>query len=193
MALTLLVGGAVALAAGEQVSRGEGYLIVAMVVGYMFSFGISWGFGAWLYISEVMPLRVRGKAVGLCTATNWGPANVISAFVTPMMIAGPMGAGGALLFFGALSTLVVPFAALCLPETKGRTLEEITPMFRFATCSDFRRFAKGNLARGDGMGLGSPAAVKVVDTETGPEVVSPEAAPTPVQTQGQGSSEAACI
>ena len=37
-----------------------------------FAFGISWGFGAWLYISEIMPLRVRGKAVGLCTAAR-GP------------------------------------------------------------------------------------------------------------------------
>ena len=33
------------------------------------------------YISEIMPLRVRGKAVGLCTAMNWGPANVFSAFL----------------------------------------------------------------------------------------------------------------
>ena len=32
-----------------------------MIVTYMFSFGISWGFGAWLYISEIMPLRVRGN------------------------------------------------------------------------------------------------------------------------------------
>lgn len=38
---------------------------------FRFAFGISWGFGAWLYISEIMPLRVRGKAVGLCTAVTW--------------------------------------------------------------------------------------------------------------------------
>merc|ERR1712038_1023390 len=123
-----------------------------MVVGYMFSFGISWGFGAWLYISEIMPLRVRGKAVGLCTGVNWGPANVISAFVTPIMIEGAMGPGGTLLFFGLLSAMVVPFALLCLPETKGRTLEEITPMFRFKTYSQFRAFVYGNLRSGDGMG-----------------------------------------
>merc|ERR1719229_1892380 len=159
MALTMFVGGTTALLAEtregpngeEHVPKGCGYLIIAMVVGYMFSFGISWGFGGWLYISEIMPLRVRGKAVGLCTGVNWGPANVISAFITPMMIAGPMGPGGTLLFFGVLSTFVVPFAIFCLPETKGRTLEEITPMFRFASLSDFARFVRGNLASGDGM------------------------------------------
>merc|ERR1711972_871414 len=142
MGVTMLIGGVVALASAgqEDLSRGSGYAIIAMVVGYMFSFGISWGFGAWLYISEIMPLRVRGKAVGLCTGVNWGPANVISAFITPAMIAGPMGPGGTLLFFGLVCSIVVPFAALFLPETKGRTLEEITPMFRFASRSDFRRF-----------------------------------------------------
>merc|ERR1711920_637317 len=165
MALTMLVGGTTALVAEthegpngeEQLSQGAGLVIVAMVVGYMFSFGMSWGFGAWLYISEIMPLRVRGKAVGLCTGVNWGPANVLSAFVTPVMIAGPMGPGGTLLFFGVLSTFVVPFAVFCLPETKDRTLEEITPMFRFAAFSEFLVFVRGNLSTGNGMGEGSTA------------------------------------
>merc|ERR1719382_2146263 len=152
MAVTMLVGGSVVLATRERDAEGEerlpeaaGYLIIAMIVCYMFSFGVSWGFGAWLYISEIMPLRVRGKAVGLCTGVNWGPANVISAFITPMMIASPMGPGGTLLFFGVLSTFVVPFAVFCLPETKGRTLEEITPMFRFATFSEFLVFVRSRV------------------------------------------------
>merc|ERR1712056_169973 len=161
MGLTLVTGGVIDLVVPKQIgSHGEeaiprvaGYVIIAMAVGYMFAFGISWGFGAWLYISEIMPLRVRGKAVGLCTGVNWGPANVISAFATPAMIAGPMGPGGTLLFFGLLSALVVPMAVLCLPETKGRSLEEITPMFRFSTYSEFRSFVKGNLRSGDGMGV----------------------------------------
>merc|ERR1712039_279680 len=152
MALSMLAGGIVALAAGEHPSQAAGYVIIAMIVGYMFSFGISWGFGAWLYISEIMPLRVRGQAVGLCTFFNWGPGNFISAMATPAMIAGPMGPGGTLLFFGLLSALVVPFAVLCMPETKGRVLEEIVPMFRFKDCSEFRFFMRGNLRAGSGMG-----------------------------------------
>jgi len=158
MALTMLLGGIVALMFSDHrghLGGGFGFVVIAMVVGYMFSFGISWGFGAWLYISEVMPLRVRGKAVGLCTGVNWGPANVISAFITPLMIQGPMGPGGTLIFFGAVCVIVVPFAMLCLPETKGKTLEEITPMFRFSSLSEFKRFIRGNLADGDGMGSGA--------------------------------------
>merc|ERR1712151_989567 len=160
---SLLAGGIIGLTADERdngdgdvrIPEAAGYGIIAAVVTYMFSFGASWGFGAWLYISEVMPLRVRGKAVGLCTGVNWGPANVISAFITPVMIAGPMGPGGTLLFFGLVSPFVIPYAILCLPDTKGKTLEEITPMFRFTTFRDFKLFVQGNLRNGDGMGSGT--------------------------------------
>ena len=127
MCVTMLVGGGVAVLAQDpdgQIGTAAGYTIVSMIVAYMFSFGISWGFGAWLYISEIMPLRVRGKAVGLCTAMNWGPANVMSAFLTPQMIASPLGPGGTLIFFGCVCLAVIPFVLTCVPETKGKTLEE---------------------------------------------------------------------
>mmetsp|Transcript_73866 Transcript_73866/g.194715 ORF Transcript_73866/g.194715 Transcript_73866/m.194715 type:complete len:90 (+) Transcript_73866:3-272(+) len=71
-----------------------------------------------------------------------------------------MGPGGTLLFFGLVSAAVVPFAVLCLPETKGRSLEEITPMFRFASCTDFRSFVRGNLRAGVGMGSDAGVASK---------------------------------
>jgi len=152
MAICMLVGGAVAHQRGDHVGVDTaGLVVISSVVGYMFFFGVSWGFGAWLYIAEIMPLRVRGKAVGLCTGVNWGPANVISAFVTPIMIASPMGPAGTLLFFGLLSAAVVPFAFFCIPETKGKTLEQVTPMFRFKNRSEFRSFVRGNLRTGDGM------------------------------------------
>lgn len=154
MCITMLVGGSIALAAHDpatdEIEQTAGVVIVAMIVIYMFAFGISWGFGAWLYISEIMPLRVRGKAVGLCTAVNWGPANVLSAFLTPQMISSPMGPGGTLLFFGCVCLLVIPFSATCLPETKGKTLEEVVPLFRFAGWSGFRKFVQGNLKGGLG-------------------------------------------
>merc|ERR1712060_240939 len=158
MGLTLITGGVIDLVVPKEIGsdgeetipRAAGYAIIAMVVGYMFSFGISWGFGAWLYISEIMPLRVRGKAVGLCTGMNWGPANVASAFITPVMI-DRCGPGATLLFFGGVSMFVVPFAATCLPETKGRSLEEVVPLFRFKDMQGFRSFVYGNLKGGHGI------------------------------------------
>jgi len=177
MAVTMLVGGITALTGDtyvgpdgeEHLAKGAGLVIIAMVAAYMFSFGMSWGFGAWLWVSEVMPLRVRGQAVGLCTFFNWGPANVFSAQATPIMIT--MSPGGTLLFFGCLSVLVVPFAVLCISETKGRVLEEITPMFHFKDCSEFRAFMRGNLHTGDGMGVEPTKQTKSQVAEAGQSAV----------------------
>merc|ERR1719378_1466841 len=117
MMLTMLIGGITDLLCPktvgddgkESIPFAAGIVIIGAVVGFLFAFGISWGFGAWLYIPEIMPLRVRGKAVGLATGVNWGPANVASAFITPVMIASPMGPGGTLLFFAGVSALAIPF------------------------------------------------------------------------------------
>jgi len=80
----------------------------------------------------------------------WGMAGM----AVTMLVGGITAlAGETLLFFGGLSALVVPFALLCLPETKGRTLEEITPLFRFKDLREFRTFVRGNLRCGDGMGM----------------------------------------
>ena len=145
MCVTMLVGGGVAVLAQDpdgQIGTAAGYTIVSMIVAYMFSFGISWGFGAWLYISEIMPLRVRGKAVGLCTAMNWGPANVMSAFLTPQMIASPLGPGGTLIFFGCVCLAVIPFVLTCVPETKGKTLEEPLQLPAPSTQTSWRSYHK---------------------------------------------------
>jgi len=54
----MLVGGAVAHQRGDHAGvDAAGLVVISSVVGYMFFFGVSWGFGAWLYIAEIMPLR----------------------------------------------------------------------------------------------------------------------------------------
>lgn len=148
MALTLLVAG---FATTSRIPHAGG-VAIACVVCYMACFGGSWGYGAWLYIPEIMPLRVRGKAVGLATFVNWGPANLSSAFLTPWMLQkAVLGAGGTLLFFGCIAFVCVPLAWLCLPETKGQPLESVLPMFHFRGASGFRRFIAGNVAHGGGV------------------------------------------
>merc|ERR1712050_342003 len=111
--------------------------------------GKGWRGGKKTHASS-QPLRVRGSGVGLCTAMNWGPANIISGAVTPIMLASPMGPGGTLLFFGIICAIVVPFSMTSIPETKGKTLEEITPLFRFSGWNGFESFVRGNLHGGQG-------------------------------------------
>lgn len=99
-----------------------------------------------------MPLRVRGKAVGLATFINWGPANFASAFLTPWMLQKQvLGAGGTLLFFGCIAACFVPYAALLLPETRGKPLEKVLPMFDFDGRAGFLQFVVGNVKHGCGV------------------------------------------
>ena len=146
MAAALLVAGL-----ANVLLEDAGAIAIGCVILYMACFGASWGFGAWLYIPEIMPLRIRGKAVGLCTFVNWGPANISSAFLTPWMLQrSVLGAGGTLLFFGLVATAFVPLALLCLPETKRKPLEQILPSFAFSGWAGLRRFLWGNLLHGEG-------------------------------------------
>lgn len=155
MALSLIVSGIVAKMFLEGDSDAGGFaaswIVICSVMVFMFAFGISWGYGAWLYIPEITPLRVRGKAVGLCTFANWGPANVLSAFATPAMIVSPLGAGGTFLVFGAISVIAVPICVFLMPETRGLSLEEVGARFRFKGCAEFGQFVRGNLKYGNGI------------------------------------------
>ena len=151
MALTLLVAGLANTVLAGQLSSAAGGVTIACIVGYMSSFGLSWGYGAWLYIPEIMPLRVRGKAVGLCTFINWGPANLTSASLTPWLLQrSVLGAGGTLLFFGAIAACSVPFVFLFLPETKRLPLEQVAPMFSCRGWAGLLRFIRGNATHGGG-------------------------------------------
>jgi len=167
MAATLIVAG---FANALSVERG-GTVAILCVILYMACFGGSWGYGAWLYIPEIMPLRVRGRAVGLCTFINWGPANLSSAFLTPWMLRrSVLGAGGTLLFFGCIAAAFAPLALLCLPETKGLPLEQILPMFSFRGTAGLWRFVRGNLRHGGGALSGTRAGLAAQDgAATGPQ------------------------
>ena len=60
---------------GETVSNGGvgGWLAVGCVLGFIMSFGISWGIVAWIIPEELMPLHLRASAIGLCVVSNCAP------------------------------------------------------------------------------------------------------------------------
>ena len=60
------------------------YLAIFSVYLFLFAFGSSWGPIAWVYQSEIFPLRVRGKGTGLATLSNW-VNNAIIALIVPMI------------------------------------------------------------------------------------------------------------
>jgi SP family sugar:H+ symporter-like MFS transporter len=60
------------------------YLAIFSVYIFLFAFGSSWGPIAWVYQSEIFPLRVRGKGTGLATLSNW-TNNAVIALIVPMI------------------------------------------------------------------------------------------------------------
>jgi hypothetical protein len=74
-------------------------------------------------LPEVLPLSVRGTAMGVAVFLHWG-ANFLVAQSFPIMLEG-WGAGPVFLGYAAIGVLAFLFVKALVPETKGRSLEEI--------------------------------------------------------------------
>ncbi|BCS30765.1 uncharacterized protein APUU_81068A [Aspergillus puulaauensis] len=101
-------------------------LALAMLIIYEFSFGMSWNSVPWLYAPEITPLNLRhvGAAVGCFSEWLW---TFVIAIMTPAAIANT--GWKIYLLFCIMMTLSIPFVYFFLPETTGKSLEEIDYIF----------------------------------------------------------------
>jgi MFS family permease len=126
MALSLFVLGlAFSL---RQLSGSLGWIAVASLMAYVGSFAVGLGPVFWLVLSEIYPLRIRGRAMSIGTIANWG-ANLIVAlsFLTLTQV---MGKSATFWLYGVVTIGAWLFAFFLVPETKGKTLEEIEAHWR---------------------------------------------------------------
>ena len=98
-------------------------LIVALILAYVFSFAISLGPGVWVFISEIFPTAVRGRAMSVATMTIW--VACLAVTLTFLTLVSLLSTAGAFWFYALLCAVTFLFVLRALPETKGRTLEEI--------------------------------------------------------------------
>ena len=125
----------VAPAAGAAAGSVLSFVIVGALMVYVCGYQVGFGPIAWLMISEVFPLRTRGTALSIAVAVNFG-CNLLATFTLPSMQdafdALAPGRGIALLFglYAALCVCSLAFVAVCVPETKGKSLEEVEAMLR---------------------------------------------------------------
>ena len=96
--------------------------LVSLMV-YVGAFAIGLGPIFWLLIAEIYPLRVRGLAMGVATTANWASNLVVS--LTFLSLTEALGPSVTFWVYGLLTVVAVIFAYKLIPETKGRTLEEI--------------------------------------------------------------------
>ena len=104
-------------------SGAAGLLATICLALYIASFAISLGPIFWLMISEIYPLNMRGSAMSIAALCNWG-SNFIVALIFPVLLA-TFGGAGAFWLFAVLGIVAWIFVYFMVPETKGRTLEEI--------------------------------------------------------------------
>ena len=120
MAATLLIlAGGFALGA----SGASAWITVLSVAAYVAFFAIGLGPVFWVLIAEIFPLALRGRAMSLATISNWGFNLLVT--ITFLGLIQLCGRTGTFLLYAALTLMGLAFTAILVPETKGRSLEEI--------------------------------------------------------------------
>ncbi len=100
-----------------------GIVTVLALVVFIASFAFSMGPIVWTLISEIYPNRVRGRAISVATAANWLAAFLVAQFFLSLVDA--IGESTTFFLFAALCVVSFVFVWYLVPETKGRSLEEI--------------------------------------------------------------------
>ena len=137
----LLISGSIGMAIGAfgvALTFGKaGLEIVTMVsiMVYSASFMMSWGPICWVLIAEIFPNTIRGKAVAIAVAFQWIFNWIVSSSFVPMfnMRLGDDANFGHWFTYGLYGTICVIAAVFVwrlVPETKGKTLEDMSKMWR---------------------------------------------------------------
>ncbi|CUH95113.1 hypothetical protein P22_1182 [Propionispora sp. 2/2-37] len=90
---------------------------------FMMSYSASWGMIAWIVLAEILPLRIRGRAMGVAGIIHWC-SNFAVSFTFPLLLAS-LGIGYVYFMYAAIGIIAFLFVYKYVPETNGKTLEEI--------------------------------------------------------------------
>jgi MFS family permease len=111
---------AAAFAVGTQ---GTGGITAVALAAYVGGFAIGLGPVFWLLIAEIFPLAYRGRGMSVCSMANWGSNLVVALiFLDLIRLLTP---AGTFILFALLTLVAIGFAWRFVPETRGRSLEEI--------------------------------------------------------------------
>jgi len=109
----------------KPTSAGDPAAVITLLclAGFIVSFAATWGPVVWVMLPEVLPLSVRGTAMGVAVFLHWG-ANFLVSQSFPVMLAS-WGPGPVFLGYAVVGVIAFLFVRMQVPETKGRSLEEI--------------------------------------------------------------------
>ncbi|KAI8639015.1 general substrate transporter [Parasitella parasitica] len=104
----------------------EGWVSVAFIYIFIANFAYAWGPICWVIPAEIFPLRSRAKAMSVTTSANW-MCNFIIGLIVPTML--EKITYGTYIFFACFLVLSFFFVWIFVPETKGRSLEDMDQVF----------------------------------------------------------------
>ncbi|KAI3852896.1 hypothetical protein MKX03_003283 [Papaver bracteatum] len=104
-----------------------GILSLVGLVAFVISFSLGVGAIPWVIMSEILPVNIKSLAGSIATLANWLTSWVITMTANLLL---NWSNGGTFTLYTIVSAFTVAFVALWVPETKGRTLEEIQWSFR---------------------------------------------------------------
>jgi sugar porter (SP) family MFS transporter len=122
MALSLI---AVSAAIHFQASA---IVVLIFVLTYVACFAVGVGTGTWVMMAEICPTRIRGRAMSVATIFLW--CGTLLVTLTFLSLVSALTAPGTFLMYAAVSIAAFLFVWRLVPETKGRTLEEIDRWWR---------------------------------------------------------------
>jgi sugar porter (SP) family MFS transporter len=125
MIASLTVLGLASLLLGKPTSPSDPGAVITLLclAAFIVSFAATWGPVVWVMLPEILPLNVRGTAMGVAIFLHWG-ANFLVAQTFPLLLAG-FGPGPVFLGYAAIGAVAFAFVLAFVTETKGRSLEEI--------------------------------------------------------------------
>ncbi|MDR2627249.1 MAG: MFS transporter, partial [Dysgonamonadaceae bacterium] len=129
----LLIVGSIGMAAGAFAVACcdhwaiKGVIPMLSIIVYAAFFMMSWGPICWVLISEIFPNTIRGKAVAIAVAFQWIFNYIVSSTFPPFYDFSPMAAYG---LYGIMCILAALFVWKFVPETKGKTLEDMSKLWR---------------------------------------------------------------
>lgn len=110
----------------SRVNQPVGWGAIIFIFVFIIFFAFTWGPVVWAYQSEIFPMRIRSKGTSLSTVSNWATNAVVSK-VAPLILQSI--SFYTYLIFGGFGVIMTIFVIALVPETKGKTLEELDEVF----------------------------------------------------------------
>lgn len=129
----LLITGSIGMAVGmfaiSMLSYADviGISTLVFIILFTASFMMSWGPICWVLIAEIFPNKIRGQAVAIAVMVQWAANFFISSTYPPMM---EFSSVFTYCVYGVMSLLSALFVWKMVPETKGKTLEEMETVWK---------------------------------------------------------------